>query len=323
MDHFDLAIIGTGSGNSIPGENFTNKRVAILEEGVFGGTCLNVGCIPTKMFVYAADVAQVISDSARFGIDSHISEIRWSDIVSRVFGRIDPIAAGGENYRRTDCENITVFSGHAQFLAPQPNGCSTLDTGAGSAITADQVVIAAGSRPVIPDVITQSGIRFYTNENIMRLPKLPGRLIILGGGYIATEFAHVFSSLGVDICLIARGEKLLRHQDHSIAEKFTELASNTWDVRLNSSISSAESTRDGHIIITLDNGNKITGDTLLVATGRTPNGDLLNANLGGVDIDNNGRVLVDSYQRTSATGVYALGDVSSPYLLKHVANHEA
>ena len=95
MAHFDIAIIGTGSGNSILDERYADKRVAICEQGVFGGTCLNVGCIPTKMFVYSADVAQTARDSARYGVDAHVDGVRWSDIVSRVFGRIDPIALGG------------------------------------------------------------------------------------------------------------------------------------------------------------------------------------------------------------------------------------
>ncbi|PRC46287.1 mycothione reductase, partial [Mycobacterium sp. ITM-2017-0098] len=101
MADFDIAIIGTGSGNSILDDRHVDKRVAICEKGVFGGTCLNVGCIPTKMFVYAAGVAQQIRESSRFGVDGHIDAVRWPDIVSRVFGRIDPLASGGEHYRRS------------------------------------------------------------------------------------------------------------------------------------------------------------------------------------------------------------------------------
>ena len=112
MEHFDIAIIGTGSGNSILDERYTDKRVAICEQGTFGGTCLNVGCIPTKMFVYAAEVAQTIRDSERFGVDATLDGVRWSDIVSRVFGRIDPIAMGGENYRRSSPQRHGVRHPH-------------------------------------------------------------------------------------------------------------------------------------------------------------------------------------------------------------------
>ncbi len=115
MAHFDIAIIGTGSGNSILDERYAGKRVAICEQGVFGGTCLNVGCIPTKMFVYAAEVAQSARESAQYGVDAHVDGVRWGDIVSRVFGRIDPLAVGGENYRRSSptsrCSPATPGSG--------------------------------------------------------------------------------------------------------------------------------------------------------------------------------------------------------------------
>ena len=114
MAHFDIAIIGTGSGNTILDDRYADKRVAICEHGVFGGTCLNVGCIPTKMFVYAAEVAQTARDTSRFGIDAHVDGVRWGDVVSRVFGRIDPLSLGGENYRRSS-PNVTVFDSHTRF----------------------------------------------------------------------------------------------------------------------------------------------------------------------------------------------------------------
>src|SRR3954469_13482632 len=154
MEHFDIAIIGTGSGNSVLDERYTEKRVAICEQGTFGGTCLNVGCIPTKMFVYAAEVAQTIREAGRFGVDATLDGVRWSDIVSRVFGRIDPIAMGGENYRRST-PNITVFASHTRFGPTQPDGKYVLKTEAGDEFTSDKVVIAAGSRAMVPDAIAQ------------------------------------------------------------------------------------------------------------------------------------------------------------------------
>ena len=148
MQHFDIAIIGTGSGNSILDERYADKNVAICEQGVFGGTCLNVGCIPTKMFVYAAEVAQTVREAARYGVDAHIDGVRWTDIVSRVFGRIDPLAAGGEHYRRSS-PNVTVYGSHTRFDGMTDQGYR-LRTDAGDEFTAEQVVIAAGSRAIPP-----------------------------------------------------------------------------------------------------------------------------------------------------------------------------
>ncbi|REE71801.1 mycothione reductase [Rhodococcus wratislaviensis] len=317
MTHFDLAIIGSGSGNSLPDDRFADKTVAILEEGTFGGTCLNVGCIPTKMFVYAAEVARTVGNSAKYGVDAQLEGVRWPDIVKRVFGRIDPISSGGERYRAEDSPNTTLFRGHATFVGPR-----TLDTGTGEVVTADQVVIAAGSRPIVPGVVRESGVRYYTNDDIMRLPELPERMVIIGAGFIAAEFAHVFSALGTRVSVIARSSHLLRHLDEDVSRRFTDLAQKKWDVHRGSAVAAVR--RDGSgVAVELEDGTVVSGDVLLVATGRQSNGDAIGAAAGGIDLDDEGRVVVDDYQRTSAEGVFALGDVSSPYQLKHVANHEA
>lgn len=322
MTHFDIAIIGTGSGNSILDERYADKRVAICEQGVFGGTCLNVGCIPTKMFVYASEVAQNVTESARFGIDAHIDSVRWTDIVSRVFGRIDPIAMGGENYRRSS-PNIEVFASHTRFLPTTADGRYALRTDDGDEFTADQVVIAAGSRPTIPDAVSDCGVPHHTSDTIMRIDDVPERLIIIGGGFIACEFAHIFSSLGSHVTMLVRGSTLLRGHDDDISMRFTDIASRKWEIRNHHELADAREVAGGGVEITCKDGSKVRGDTLLVATGRVPNGDLLDAENAGVKVTSGGQVVVDQYQRTSARGIFALGDVSSDFQLKHVANHEA
>ncbi len=319
MDHFDIAIIGTGSGNSIPDGRYADKRIAICEQGVFGGTCLNVGCIPTKMFVYAAEVARTVRDAARFGVDAHVDGVRWSDIVSRVFGRIDPLAVGGENYRRSS-PNVTVYTGHTRF-AGKTGTRYGLRTDNGDEFTAEQVVIAAGSRAMVPAAVARCGVDIHTSDSIMRLGALPERLLIIGGGFVAAEFAHVFSALGSRITLVIRGGTLLSHCDDTIGERFTDIAGKKWEIHSNHTVAGAH--WDGsEIVVELDDASTLRADTVLVATGRIPNGDQLDAESVGVELDD-GRVVVDEYQRTTARGVFALGDVSSRYQLKHVANHEA
>jgi mycothione reductase len=320
VEHFDLTIIGTGSGNSILDERYDGKKVAICEQGTFGGTCLNVGCIPTKMFVYAAEVAQTIREAGRFGVDAHIDGVRWSDIVSRVFGRIDPIAMGGDQYRRSS-PNVTVFGSHTRFGVTRPDGRYLLKTADDDEFTSDQVVIAAGSRAMVPDAIAQCGVDFHTSDTIMRIPELPKHLVIVGGGYVAAEFAHVFSALGTRVTMVIRGGTLLTHCDDTICERFNDIASKKWEIRSHRTITGAS--RDGAgVNLVLDDGSVVGCDTVLVATGRVSNGDLLDADLAGVQV-RDGQVVVDKYQRTSARGIFALGDVSSDYQLKHVANHEA
>jgi mycothione reductase len=320
VESYDLAIIGTGSGNSILSDRYARKRVAICEQATFGGTCLNVGCIPTKMFVYAAEVAETIRAAPRYGIDAHIDRVRWDDIVSRVFGRLDPIAIGGEAYRRAQ-PNVDVYNRHTRFAAVQDDGRYLLRTDDGDEFTAEQVVIAAGARPVIPAAIVDCGVRYYTSDDIMRIPELPKHLVIVGGGFVACEFAHIFSALGVRITMVIRGGALLRHLDDTLSGRFTRIASSKWELRSHRNILGSHEDRSG-IVLELDDGSELQADAVLVATGRRSNGDQLDAEKAGVDLDDR-QVVVDEYQRTSARNVFALGDVSSPYELKHVANHEA
>ena len=323
MEHYDLTIIGTGSGNSIPNPDFDARygdmRVAICEQGTFGGTCLNVGCIPTKMFVYAAEVAQTIRESSRYGIDAHIDKVRWPDIVSRVFGRIDPIAESGEKHKR-GLPNIDVYGSHTRFTGTA-DGRYTLRAEGGAEFSSDQVVIAAGARAIVPPAITECGVQYYTSDNIMRISTLPEHLVIVGGGFVAAEFAHVFSALGVKVTIVVRGPGMLTHCDETVCHRFTDLAAEKWDLRTHTNVVGSRPHHGDGVVLELDDGTELAGDTLLVATGRHPNGDLLDAELAGVTV-NDGMVEVDEYQRTSARGVWALGDVSSAYQLKHVANHE-
>lgn len=318
--HYDLIILGAGSGNSIPGPQHDDMSIAIIESGKFGGTCMNVGCIPTKMYVYAADTALATREADQLGIDAQVNNVDWRAIVDRVFvNRIDKIAEGGEAYRRgPETPNIEVYDQHATFV-----GERTLRTGQGEQekiISGDQVVLAAGSRPHIPDVIARSGVRYHTNESIMRLPQQPKSIVIMGGGFIAMEFAHVFEGLGTKVTVVNRSHKLLRHLDEDLADPFTEQARQRYDVRLGRQVTGATDNQQG-VTLYLDDGSHATGDVLLVATGRTPNGDQLNLTSAGVEMTGQ-RIKVDEYGRTTAAGVWALGDISSPYQLKHVANAE-
>jgi mycothione reductase len=321
VQHFDLCIIGTGSGNSIIDERFDHLNVALVEMGTFGGTCLNVGCIPSKMFVYPADLAASTIQATRLGVDLDLQGVRWREIQERIFGRIDPKAASGRSYRQQS-NNVTVFDGRARFVGPRE-----LEVGAAQTITSDRIVIAAGSRPVIPDLPGLSSVEFHTSDTVMRLLELPESMIIIGGGYIAAEFAHVFSAFGTSVTVLNRSEVLLRREDVEVAKRFTDLLGRRVDVRLNTSVTSVEKTDDGRVRVHVKGpeGERDPLDTkiLLVATGRTSNGDTMDPARGGIDVDDEGLIVVDPYQKTTAEGVFALGDVCSRQQLKHIANSDA
>ena len=316
--HFDLIIIGTGSGNSILAPDFDDWSIGLVEEGVFGGTCLNRGCIPTKMFVHAADTAEAVRHASHLGIDAHVENVRWRDIRDRVFDRIDPIASGGEEYRTHRCPNVTVFKGRGHFVGPRTISVN------GEEITADRIVVAAGARPNMPVIEGLESVPFHTSDDLMRVDELPKHLIVIGGGFIANELAHVFGSFGSQITIVHRGDRLLKEQDDDVALAFTEAvrARERFTLRLN--VTPVRVTKSGdELRLTLSDGAVVVGDALLLATGRVPNSDTTGVAAAGMALHPDGRIVVDEFQRTSVDGVWALGDISSPHMLKHVANHEA
>jgi len=190
-------------------------------------------------------------------------------------------------------------------------------------VTADRFVIAAGSRAVLPQIPGIEDVTVHTSDTVMRIDDLPQSMVILGGGFIAAEFAHIFASFGVDVTVVMRSHRMLRHEDDDISDRFTELIGQRVTLVRNAAITGLQACDDGRIRVITDQEPIREVDLVLVAIGRQPNGDLLDVGAAGVDLDDAGRVIVDDYQRTTADGVFALGDVSSPYQLKHVANHEA
>ena len=335
--HHDLVVIGTGSGNSLLGPELDDLDIGLVEGGTFGGTCLNVGCIPTKMFVVPADRVVDAMESARLGVHVTHATADWSAIRDRVFGRIDPISASGEAYRQK-AANITLYQRMARFVGPM-----TLDTGTGVTVTADRWVIAAGSRPRTLDVRglevdPERGV--HTSDSIMRLETLPRRIAIIGGGFVAAELAHVLDAMGTEVTWVHRGAALLTAEDGAVSSAFTALAAQRFDLRLRTTVGAARRAGDGTWTLRLDGplgstgvgstgvGSTAVGSTevevgaVLLAVGRRPNTDLLDAAAAGLPTHPDGRLVVDPQQRTPVEGVFALGDISSPFELKHAANHE-
>lgn len=315
-DRFDLIVIGSGSGLEVSSAAAARGlRVAVIDEGPFGGTCLNRGCIPSKMLVHVADVAEAIRHARRLGISARIEAIDWDFIVRRTFEEIDAEAAQIEQANR-DAEAITVFRERARFV-----GHKRLSVG-GREIAADTIVIAAGSRPWAPDIDGLDEVGYSTSDDVMRLPAQPRRLAILGGGYVACELAHVFGALGTDVTLVTHGPLLVGREDRQVAERLTEAYRRRFRV-----ITGAEAQRvrrDGDdVVLATDGGEEVAVDALLVATGRSPNTDLLDVTATGVEVDDDGFVRTDPSLETTVPGIWALGDIVGRYQLKHSANLEA
>ena len=327
----DLAIIGSGSGNSLVTPFWNDRRVVIAERGVFGGTCLNAGCIPTKMYVRPAALASSTEEAARLGVTLRAEAVDWGGIRDRIFSRIDAISAAGERYRAEELDNVDLISQEVRLSGPR-----SFIADDGTRVEAEQLVIAAGSRPVIPDLPGIELPQVHTSDTVMRLDEQPGRVLIIGGGYIACEFAGIFSGLGSEVVQVVRGDRLLRGLDAEISERFTGEAGRRWELRLGCAVRGIEAADRGVVVEVAHAGAEpgavesefVAADIVLVAVGRTPNSDLVGAAEAGLDLHPDGRIAVDGFQRVLSggepvPGLYALGDISSPHQLKHVANHEA
>ncbi len=323
MPHHDLLIVGSGSGNSLLTREIHGLDIAIVEKGTFGGTCLNVGCIPTKMFVLPADRVVEARDAARLGVRFDAPEVDWPAIRDRIFGRIDPLARRGEAYRRRQ-DDVTLYRTTARFTGERR---LALDTG--EEVTADRMVIAAGSRALGLDVEGLTGADpergVHTSDTVMRMDALPARMAIVGGGFVACEMAHVFDALGVHVTQVQRSGALLVHEEVEVSKRVTDVARHRYDLRLSTTVRAAEHV-SGVWRLGLDGPggpSHVEAEAVLLAVGRRPNSDLLDAEAGGIATHDDGRVVVDAQKRTSVPGVWALGDVSSEFQLKHVANGEA
>jgi mycothione reductase len=313
---YDLIVLGAGTGNAIPGGDLAHLRTAIVDPGRFGGTCLNRGCIPSKMFVVAADVARSAQEAHRLGVHAQLTGVDWPAIRDRIFGRIDPLHLSAVTYRR---ENGTdVYSGAARFVAPK-----VLEVN-GEQLTADQIVVAVGARPVVPDIPGLDRVQYQTSDTIMRIPAMPESLLIVGGGFIAAEMGHVFQAFGARVTIVQRGPRLLPAEDEDIAQRYTELAGDRFEVLLDAEVSAVEPHGAGvrATITSADGERSVEAAMLLLAAGRRPNSDLLDAAAGGLDVDEHGHLRNDEYFRTSVPGVWTLGDVANHFQLKHMVNAE-
>ena len=195
---YDLVIVGAGTGNALPAEEFAGWRIAVVEAGRFGGTCLNRGCIPSKMLVYTADVARTVQEAGRFGLNARWEGADWAAIRDRVFGRIDPLHEQAVAHRRTN--GVDVFLGEARFVAPK-----VLRVG-DDVLRGERFVLATGSRPHIPPIAGLADTPYLTSDNVMRLDALPKSMVVLGSGYVAAETSQIFGSLGTEVTIVGRAE---------------------------------------------------------------------------------------------------------------------
>ena len=275
MKSYDLVVVGAGSGNMLLGPELDHLTTAIVEPDRFGGTCLNRGCIPSKMLVVAADAARGVTDAERLGVHATLNRVDWPAIRARVFGRLDPLHDSAVGYRRKN--GIDVYTEPARFVAPR-----VLEVG-GERLTATRIVVAAGARPVVPPIPGLEDVVHHTSDTIMRIDEVPTSMIVIGGGFIAAELGHVFGAFGCDITIVARGPRLLMAEDEQVSARFSELADRRFRVLLDTDVTAVARCAEGVAVTVKSDGrvDVLRAAALLVATGRQPNTDLLDVAAGG------------------------------------------
>jgi glutathione reductase (NADPH) len=308
---FDLFTIGAGSGGVAASRRAGSygARVAICEESRVGGTCVIRGCVPKKLLVYGAQFADAFADSVGFGWEPHVPKFDWATLIRAKNEEIDRL---NKIYIKLLADSgVTLIEGRGVLIDEH-----TVAVG-GKRYTAANILIATGAHPVVPAI---PGIEHAISSNeALDLEHLPRRIVIVGGGYIAVEFAGIFKGLGSEVTLVVRGEELLRGFDDDVRlalavemrNRGIEIHTRTEIVRIRKA--------PGGITATTAIGQEFSGDAILYATGRRPNTRGLELFEVGVDLDGEGAVVVDEWSRSSLPNVYAVGDVTNRLNLTPVA----
>lgn len=314
---FDLFVIGAGSGGVRAGRLAaqSGKRVAVAEESLPGGTCVVRGCVPKKFLVYGADYGASIREAAQYGWSVGEVSFAWPTLRDAIQKEVSRLS--GIYTTILEKNGATLFRERAEFV----DAHTVRLTGSGKTVTAETILIAVGGRPWSPKV---KGIEHaIVSDDAFTLEKLPERALIIGGGYIACEFAGIYAGLGVKTTQAYRGGRLLNGFDSDIRDEIGMVQEhNQIDVKFNATPTEIKKTSGGYIV-TFDDGSKVGTDLVFMATGRKPNTESLGLEHAGVKTDENGAVIVDEYSQSSVKNIYAVGDVTNRVNLTPVAIREA
>jgi glutathione reductase (NADPH) len=314
---FDLFVIGAGSGGVRAARvaSAYGARVAIAEEHKVGGTCVIRGCVPKKLLVYGAHFAEDLNDAAMFGWDVPEKRFDWPVLRDNVLAEVGRLE--GAYTETLTNHKVTIFHERAVLT-----GESTVKLAAGREISAERILIATGARPLMPEV---PGIEHAISSNeVFHLDRIPERIVIVGGGYIANEFAGIFHEFGSQVSLVNRTDVLLRHYDQQIVDRLIQISLRKGiDFKFHAMINRIARREDGKLDVAMAGCDDIIADAVLFAVGRRPNIEHLGLDAAGVRLGERGQIKVDEDNRTSTPLIFAVGDVTDRVQLTPVAIREA
>lgn len=321
MKEYDVIVIGSGCGMNVVSEALSHGLdVALVDKGPLGGTCPNLGCIPSKMLIFAADRIAEIQEADKLGIEAEIGSIGFGFIMERMRSFV------GENQKHmrhglSQAENLDFYEGEGHFT-----GEYAIEVN-GEEIRGDKIVIASGSRPLIPPINGLDGVDFLTNETLLQLKALPDSLIIIGGGYIAVEYGHFFAAMGTRVTILEMADRLTLAEEPEISELLKKELGKRMDVYTGARAEEVKGDGRGVTVVVNDlkNGGQkeFTAQRILVAVGRRSNADLLKVENTDVEVDKRGFIKVNEYLETAKNNIYAVGDANGQQMFTHMANREA
>jgi mycothione reductase len=321
MKRFDLIVIGSGAGMNVASNAIAHgMKVAVIDRGPLGGTCLNRGCIPSKVMLYPADVIRMAEEAKAIGVHAKIEKVDFDLIMKRVW---EIVLDGRHEMEHSigQIRQVEFFNTDGSFVSDY-----TLKVGK-KRITADTIIIASGARPFIPPIEGLEQTGYLTSATIFDIKEPPESLVIVGGGYIAAEFAHFFSAIGTKVTILGRNIRLVPQEEPEISELLKKKMSSYCQVYTGYEAMRAE-TNNGVKTVTATNRSdgrtyEFTGQEILIAAGRRSNSDILNPSKTGVETDERGWIKVDPFLRTTKEGIWALGDADGKHMFRHTANYEA
>ncbi|MBX2847330.1 MAG: glutathione-disulfide reductase [Acidiferrobacterales bacterium] len=315
MNKYDLVVIGGGSGGVRAARIAAGHgaKVAICEEYRYGGTCVIRGCVPKKMMVYAAHYHEEFEDSASYGWDVSVNSFDWKTLIKNKDNEIDRLNGIYENLLTN--AGVELFNGTASLV-----NANTVKVGE-QTLNTDKILIATGGTPFMPTI---TGIEHAISSNeVFHLAQQPKSAVVVGGGYIAVEFAGIFNGIGTQTHLVYRGPQILRGFDDDVRNHLSqEIVKKGIDLMVNSDIQSIELVDNQQKRVTFKDGSQKTVDCVLYATGRNPNVESLNLENAGVKLGDKGQIPVDDYSKTNIDNIYAVGDVTDRIALTPVATME-